>query len=140
MSANLEEQLQRRAKTCVHYRSAMDNATCKAELPFPRPVVGVCFQSVRSYADDPPAPSCPRYQPLGIDAARAEEAATKVVSANVTKARAAIVERVGGKVAKCGTMPCPICAGEGHTLGYSIASNGHIFAKCTTPQCVRWAE
>lgn len=37
-----------------------------------------------------------------------------------------------------GEMTCPIC----HTgrIGYSVASNGHIWARCATKDCVRFME
>jgi hypothetical protein len=37
------------------------------------------------------------------------------------------------------TMKCPVCA-DG-TLRYSVAGlNGHMWAGCTTKDCVRWME
>ena len=37
-----------------------------------------------------------------------------------------------------GAIPCPIC--KTGTLGFSIASNGHCHATCSTPDCVSWME
>lgn len=53
--------------------------------------------------------------------------------------RAAIIaehERTG---TNAGTIPCPAC-GTG-TVSWSRArSNGHIYARCSTPDCASWME
>lgn len=36
-----------------------------------------------------------------------------------------------------GKIWCPRCAG---TLSYSIARNGHTWARCATPDCLGWME
>jgi hypothetical protein len=54
------------------------------------------------------------------------------------KARAAIIEHSHGKRGIKGKLPCPICGGG--ALHYSVAANGHVWATCTTPDCVRWIE
>lgn len=53
-------------------------------------------------------------------------------------ARAAIIEHCGDKRGVGGTIDCPVC-GHGF-LKYSRASNGHVHAGCSTPDCVRWME
>lgn len=58
---------------------------------------------------------------------------------NVLIAREAIIDRHGKARGVSGTIKCPVC-GEGD-LSYSIAhSNGHIWAKCSTKDCVAWME
>ena len=85
-----------------------------------------------------------RVMPDDVARARLKElVATEVQLASVLKARAAIVEREErfGRLGDGGVrdgMPCPIC-GTG-ALGYSIAPNGHIWARCSTQNCVRWLE
>jgi len=38
-----------------------------------------------------------------------------------------------------GSLPCSCC--KTGTINYSVASvNGHIWGKCTTPNCVSWME
>lgn len=58
-------------------------------------------------------------------------------------ARKAIVDFVGpwkkGQAAR-GRISCPVCRGE-MTLQFSRAGvNGHIHARCSTPDCVSWME
>lgn len=36
-----------------------------------------------------------------------------------------------------GYIECPICSKK---LGYLIASNGHVHAKCETKHCLSWME
>ncbi len=54
------------------------------------------------------------------------------------KARAAIVDAIKNGAAKHGQIPCPICS-DGALL-YGQAHNGHIHARCTTPNCTAWME
>lgn len=63
------------------------------------------------------------------------------VEASMNRIRAAITairEAVGGKRGLGGSIPCPTCS---KPLHYSIARlNGHIHARCETPQCVSFME
>lgn len=54
------------------------------------------------------------------------------------RARAAIFEKEEGKeLPSRGKIECPKC---GHTLNYTIASNGHAWGRCETPDCLAWME
>jgi hypothetical protein len=55
----------------------------------------------------------------------------------IARARAAILE-AGAKPRSAGQLPCPVC--ERGTLSWSMASNGHVHARCTTAGCVSWME
>lgn len=57
--------------------------------------------------------------------------------ANMIFARAAIMEDTGGKRSVGGSVTCPKCAG---ILRYSVASNGHVHANCSTGGCLSWME
>lgn len=57
--------------------------------------------------------------------------------ARVLVARALIVGDAGGKRGVAGAIECPSCKGR---LRYSIASNGHVWASCSTSGCLRWIE
>lgn len=58
---------------------------------------------------------------------------------NIAVARKAILEDAGRDRSASGKInPCPVC-GEG-ILRYSIASNKHVWAACTSKTCVRWLE
>lgn len=55
----------------------------------------------------------------------------------VMVARAAIIES-GAKPRTAGKLLCPVCkAGQLH---WSMASNRHVWARCTTEGCVCWLE
>ncbi len=57
----------------------------------------------------------------------------------VMLARLAIIEAAEGKRGVTGTIPCEVCkSGE---LFYSVSEfNGHVWAKCSTENCVAWME
>jgi hypothetical protein len=51
--------------------------------------------------------------------------------------RAEIVKK--SKPGEEGTIPCPVC--KTGTINYSIAKiNGHVWARCSTKDCVCWIE
>ncbi len=53
-------------------------------------------------------------------------------------AKAYILENTKGARSVSGFMECPIC--HSGTLKYSVAFNGHIWAGCSTKDCVRFLE
>lgn len=69
----------------------------------------------------------------------AEEAKMDKLLNRTFVARDAIVKATGGKRGVSGKIACPVCnTGE---LAYSVAGiNGHIWAKCSTEDCVSWME
>lgn len=75
----------------------------------------------------------------------AEEAEHKRRFEMVGKARAAIVERLGGPWKRGtpgaeGVIDCPCCGGA-KTLRFTRAGvNGHVHANCLTKGCVSWME
>lgn len=75
----------------------------------------------------------------------AEEAEHKKAMADMLKARAAIVTRLGGPWKKGtlgaeGVIDCPCCGGA-KTLRFTRSGyNGHIHAACKTEGCVSWME
>lgn len=56
----------------------------------------------------------------------------------ITIARKAIIVHAEGKRRTQGEIQCPIC--KTGMIHYSIASNGHNSAKCSTKKCVTWIE
>jgi hypothetical protein len=63
---------------------------------------------------------------------RAEESIERILIA-----RAAIVEHTDGKRGQ-GKLPCPVY--KSGDLGYTVASNGHIWGYCSSAGCVQWME
>lgn len=135
------------AKFCNHYRAMSEHETCKAGvayetfkgMPFER---RPCFRRDKNEAV---RPGCEHVQfptPEQLDAAEKE---MNERFANLGKARAAIVESLGGPWKRGmpgshGRIDCPVCCAA-KSLNFSRSSyNGHIHAKCDTDGCVCWME
>jgi hypothetical protein len=133
---------------CNHYRAMSEHKTCEAGVDYDtmkgqkfedRP----CFWRRRSGAAKPC--SCPHATyPTDAEIA-ADEAESRKHMEKIGKARTAIVAHLGGPWKKgmagaTGQIDCPAC-GNTKTLLFSRAGyNGHIHAKCGTPDCVAWME
>ena len=72
------------------------------------------------------------------DDVNAKREANKVTSSHMAEARSRINLTSGGAKPSSGTCKCPAC-GPGH-LRFSIASNGHVTAQCSTEGCLCWME
>ncbi len=71
------------------------------------------------------------------DEAKTERRITAIFSARRAIVRAAGPWQLG--VEASGSIPCPAC--KTGKVSYSRAGcNGHIWAQCSTPDCVRWIE
>ena len=130
---------------CKHYRGMSDKDSCEA---------GVQFKSLPNYGTKAFHPSCPCFGPLGgcdkaeyptAEALAAQKAEDEKRFQAIGKARAAIVESLGGPWKRgtpttYGVIDCPACGGQ-KTLKFSRSGyNGHIHASCSTDECVRWME
>ncbi len=50
----------------------------------------------------------------------------------------ASIKKIYGRTSTKGTVNCPIC---GEDLHFTVAAfNGHVHGKCTTKDCLQWAE
>lgn len=58
--------------------------------------------------------------------------------ANMLIVRGAITDAVGKAKGVAGRIQCPVC--EKGKVNYTVASNGHVHAQCTTEGCVNWME
>lgn len=137
----------RNKSRCKHFSGIM-NDTCDA---------GVAYADVRKVREpkgtgyalpclaDEGATTCEKCQfptPEEVEAAR-KLMAERIE--NTGKARAAIVTNLGGPWKKGmpsvrGSIDCP-CCGKAGGLHFSRAGyNGHIHARCETPECVSWME
>ncbi len=84
-----------------------------------------------------PAFSCQHYaEPTAEDLA-AEKAEQRASFERIGTARAAILA-AGAKPCTAGRLPCPVC--KAGTLLWTMASNEHIHARCSTSKCVAWME
>lgn len=138
---------------CVHYRSQM-NDTCEA---------GVSFESVRNQIEytsqnegEKHVSTCTRAMPCFKHENPLSDGCSKcrfptpeeveehhaVIDRHIdeiTTARAAIVAHTGGAKGVSGQIKCPCCGGA--ELIYAVSGyNGHIRARCQTPDCVSWIE
>lgn len=140
----------RRAKDlrkCRHFNGLAilgDDALRKRETC----LAGVAFSAVRDGKGEIPCLgepcriACSKWQPLTVAELDAKDAAIATRVAEMSKARAAIVEHAGphhNGYDPTGVIPCPVC-GTGK-LHYSRSGyNGHIHAGCSTGGCVSWME
>ena len=137
------ERTARRLATCVHFNGAQ-NGKCNAGVPYDmwaklpnqefRPLP--CLPPFRPGVVQP-CEDCPKYQAhtqAEIDQSEVEIAES---TSKIMLARNAIVAHTNGKPGQ-GKTTCPNCNG---VLSFSIAAcNGHIHARCSNPDCVRWME
>ncbi len=130
-------------KFCKHYRAMSENTTCK---------LGVSYGQFKGKSDLCPCFRQQSTQPLPCELAEyltPEEAAAEDKwlqerFANMSKARQAIVDELGGPwkrgvLGGSGAIDCPVC-GTGALRFSRSGYNGHIHAACTTETCVRWME
>lgn len=132
---------------CNHYRGMHKKDRCEA---------GVAFAELEHYRTKQFHDSCPCFGPDHPGkcahkeyptpeemAAREAELAERFAA--IGKARAAIVEHLGGPWERgqggaVGAVTCPVCE-QVDTLHFSRSGyNGHIHAKCATTDCVAWME
>lgn len=127
---------------CKHYRGMHRKDVCEA---------GVVFKSLpMKTPDDCPcwnaaAGGCDKQEFPTAEEIAAEEAEINARFIRLGKARKAIVDHLGGPWKKGtpgarGVIDCPNCAGV-KSLRFSRAGyNGHIHARCSTPNCCSWME
>lgn len=142
-----ESRVQREMNTCQHFNGIL-NDVCRAGVRYWDLVpdgLGCALKLPCLMADQrPDAAACDkRHLPTREEAEREVEASERAcrdvmvaMDAAHNHAHAAgLGEANGGN----GKLPCPVCkVGEIH---YSVASyNGHMHARCSTPECVKWME
>jgi hypothetical protein len=84
-----------------------------------------------------PALRCEHYTEPTAEELAAEKAEQRASIERIGTARLAILE-VGAKPRSAGNLPCPVC--KAGTLHWTMASNKHIHARCSTAGCVAWME
>jgi hypothetical protein len=133
-----ETQIARELKKCRHFRGV--HKTCAAGCQYPKPVVGVCFPKFKEYPDDKPSTPCPKFAPYTREEIEEHERDIAAMFNQANVATKAILEATNGKRGVGGVInPCPCC--KTGQLHFSVAGcNGHIHAKCTTPDCVNFMQ
>ena len=128
--------------SCRHFNGI--HRPCSAGLEYPATVIGTCIRSAPKPGALPPR-ICPQIAPFTAEELAAEERDREcdrgheqhVKKLNV--ACAAITKDAKGRRGISGKLPCPVCTTG--TLHYSIAGcNGHVHAKCTTPDCIAFMQ
>ena len=127
---------ERALQTCVHFTGTVNRA-CKA---------GVVYEQARdpNVAVIDGLPCLAHYYKGTAGCAKREfptreqvEAHEREIHARLDRfaeIRAAIVADGRSR----GSIVCPAC--RTGMVGFSIASNGHVWAKCSTPDCAKWME
>lgn len=118
--------------------------TCKAGVDFhqfeivytsPRkgpslmPCLGECPEAIAR---------CPKFEGWTPEEIAAREADLHARFERIGAIRSAIVTAIKDTGARSGRIACPAC--KTGTVGYCQASNGHVHAKCSTPNCEAWME
>ena len=82
---------------------------------------------------------CPQYSGYTDEELAERETMMEARYQRMGVIRKAIVESVKATGIRGGEMPCPAC--QMGTVRYSQASyNGHVHARCSTPNCANWME
>ena len=133
----LKQQIESR---CKNLTGMFRQDTCKAGVRYE----DVKDTSQRPYRfpcrkDDGAATTCPLAIFPTAEEVQEELDSYKRSSQNINTARAAIVERTGGRRGSSGSIECPVC--HSGRLNFSVSGyNGHIHATCSTAGCVSWME
>ncbi len=130
---------------CNHFRSMSEHKECAA---------GVAYESLRGIPFDKRPCFCTNGKPHGGGCDKAEYPTPEEIAArdaeiqrhfqDMALVRTAIVAHLGGHWKKGmegggGSIPCPVC--EKGSVRFSRSGyNGHIHARCSTPDCVAWME
>jgi hypothetical protein len=131
---------------CNHYRAMSDHETCKAGVSYSM-FKGMPFEQRPCFCHPPQSPNagCSLMEMPTPEQLAEEEADIERRCEMMGKARRAIVEHLGGPWKRgtpgaSGRIDCPAC-GDAQSLSFSRAGyNGHIHARCKTPDCVNWME
>lgn len=118
---------------CVHF-TGVQHKTCKAGVSYDSLPKGRVFDACLSSVDG----ICASLQRRTREQAEAEVREEELAIERVMLCRSAITDRHGAETRVRGQIECPTNCGG--TLRYSIASNGHIHAACSTQECARWME
>lgn len=131
-------------KFCKHYRAMAHHKTCELGLSYDQ-FKGTKSAECPCFFEQLTQPArCPSATYLTPEEVEAEDRWLMERIANVGKARAAIVEHLGGPwkrgvAGASGQITCPVCS-TGKLRFSRAGCNGHIYAACTTAECVRWME
>lgn len=66
-----------------------------------------------------------------------DEVVEKTLQAVVLAKENAEMKGLGKGNPGAGSITCPVCQ---NTLLYSVASNGHMMARCESNKCIAWME
>ena len=133
MHRTLREQIENR---CIHFTGLFNKTECAAGIAYPlnRPERLVCFK------DEGGLLECPmRHFP-------SEEKIQKELSdIEDSNKRMSLIYPIIGRIKKdhkghdwSGEELCPACGGSLYLSHASL--NGHVWGKCSTPNCVAWME
>jgi len=133
-------------------RPSSRNAWCRHRTPFDTKQYPVCKAGVDYHTFDqrhdrmpclgetPQAKAgCDQYSGYMAEEIAAAEAERTARFARMGTIREAIMAEHETTGSNGGQMPCPAC--KTGTVAWSRArSNGHVHARCTTPDCAAWME
>jgi len=128
----------RRGATCRHF-NGLQHDTCEAGIPYESVKGGPgCWPCLPPFKGEQECSTVcaskllPTPEELDERERQSRESLGRLI-----KARGAIVDATGDQRRTSGEIICPNCGGK---LGYTVASNGHIWGACLTEGCARWME
>jgi hypothetical protein len=137
VETEMSRNVNRRDTKCRHF-TGYQNGTCKAQVNYREMVGGPdagwaarlpCIPD--SSLRKEPVAKCEKYATWTAEELAEQDREHEAHWQNMKTALAAI--RATGK--RQGEIDCPRCGGK---LGFSVASNGHIWGKCKTEGCLAW--
>lgn len=131
-----DQQIEKYAKKCTHF-TGMQHDKCDAGVVYKTITEGRKFNEFPCFGECPQL--CDKFQAIGVEAAKVYFEETDKQFVAVDTAYRAIMAKEGKNRRVRGAIDCPVCKAA-TALAYTIASNGHVHAACSTKDCVRWMQ
>lgn len=135
-----EEAIAQQQRRCKHWRGSMKGDTCAAGVAFSALTdptsAGSIFKRLPCF--NPEIPCGSACYPTREEVLEKDKRIDAFLNRMAT-IRTAILSDLGEKRSGSGEIACPCC--KTGTVRYSRASlNGHVHARCSTPDCANWME
>lgn len=127
---------------CIHFNGTA-NKTCKAGVKYGDVSVERPYGSIPCFEKNK-LKTCREFQlPTSEQIAQQKEELAAHIN-NIGIARAAITGEIRERGMEgrnvTGKIKCPVCESGEISFSCAGAYNGHIHARCSTPECVDWME
>jgi hypothetical protein len=125
---------------CVHYKpigkSGLNDDYCDLKCGA---VAGHKKPCIRGHLLESPTSACPSWERRSLESAIARHESIEEIFRRMEKVGPVVAEwRKKLPRGKQEVIECPACGGRLHLS--QAASNGHVWGKCETADCVSWME